>query len=59
MGAEHGKVTESNLPLPLDPGIPSSHVPPLSPKQVLSVSGFLLVFLPTRNVVGDTAVELS
>lgn len=28
MGAEHEKVTESNLPFTLDPGIPSSHPPP-------------------------------
>lgn len=49
IGAEHEKVTESNLSLPLDPGIPSSHVPALSPKQLLSFSGFLLIFLPTKK----------
>lgn len=59
MGVEHENVTESNLSHPLDPGIPNSHVPALSPKQVLTVSGFLLIFLPTKNVLGDPAVELS
>lgn len=57
--AEHEKVTESNLSLPLDPGIPSSHVPALSPKQVLSFLVSCLSFCLQKNVLGDPAVELS
>lgn len=57
MGAEHEKVTESNLPFTLDPGIPSSHPPP--PQTGTHCFWFVAYLYAYKNVLAGPVVELS